>query len=215
MSTVMDVALQQTSGLLEAAEGQYAQAQPQGGHLAIQLGAEAAHAAPAPPPGADEAPGGSSVFECELEVILLQLALGHSLPSSQSPLAALPREVMQHHVARHVRSLYMEDLGGRGLLTPVQELAAPPEVVPPLLAISRAPPSLVRRVSVRRQTHVMPGVKRRQLTFADFAAGGSQQDNFGGEEDMHTRALLAALARFRSESPKDWPQPVSCDPDTN
>ena len=222
MSTVMDTHQLQTGSALPEADGHHAQAheQAQGAHPASQLGMEVGFEAPAQPP--HEALGESCFFQYELGDILLQAALGHSLPWSQSPFAQLPREVIQHHVARHVRSLYMDDLGGRGLLTPVQEAAASPDAPAPAPApqpLSRQPPALVRRVKVRRQTNVMPGVKRRFLTFADFADGGSQQASSEDEADMHTRVLLSALARFRSESPKDvgtaWPRPVSCDLDTN
>ena len=63
----------------------------------------------------------SGFTSMRLEDILLAVALGHSLHRSESLLAALPREVMQHHLARHIRQLFLEDLSARGLLTPVEE----------------------------------------------------------------------------------------------
>jgi hypothetical protein len=62
----------------------------------------------------------SCFYAFGLHDILLQLALGHSLCSSQSAFASLPREVMYLDIARHVRALYMQDLSDRGFLTPVQ-----------------------------------------------------------------------------------------------
>jgi hypothetical protein len=57
---------------------------------------------------------------CHLGDILLQIALGHSLKASHSLLTTIPCEILQLHIARHVRALYEEDLTDRGLLTPVQ-----------------------------------------------------------------------------------------------
>ena len=59
-------------------------------------------------------------MSCHLSDILLQIALGHSLKASHSLLTTIPCEVLQQHIARHVRALYEEDLTDRGLLTPVQ-----------------------------------------------------------------------------------------------
>lgn len=56
----------------------------------------------------------------QLHDILLQVALAHALPTSGSPLAALPREVVHLQIVRHVRELFLADLAVRGLLTPVQ-----------------------------------------------------------------------------------------------
>ena len=60
----------------------------------------------------------------ELEVIFTTLALGLSRP--ESLLSRLPKEIVGHHIARHVRRLYEEDLTGRGLLTPVHLIRPEP-----------------------------------------------------------------------------------------
>ena len=50
-------------------------------------------------------------------MILLQMALGHSLPASASLFATLPSEIMQRHIAPQVFHLILQE---RGFLTPVE-----------------------------------------------------------------------------------------------
>jgi hypothetical protein len=93
--------------------------------------------------------GGDSCFaQFDLEQIILQLMLGQSLKRSESMFAALPGEVVQLHLARHVRVLFMQDLGSRGLLTPVEAICL--TCLAPA-AVSREPPVLARRVNVVRR----------------------------------------------------------------
>lgn len=211
MGTMMDAAVHQ-GGAMQDDHAEEESGQAQGGHAASQY-------SPASPPDTDEAPIDSCFSRYGLEVILLQLALGHSLPSSESPLAALPREVMQHHVARHVRVLFMDDLGGRGLLTPVETSATSdfPDVLAPR-ALSREPPALVRRVCVRRDAPAaILSLKRRLLHVSDFSPPRPDLSGLDTEADKHTRAFLKTLAAFRAEIPKDvdfaTPSPLShsCD----
>ena len=98
----------------------------------------------------------------KLEDILLTLALGHALRRSSSPLATVPGEVMQHHVARHVRALFLSELGERGLLTPARKPAA------------SQPPAVSR---VRKSTMARPAPACARLNF-DEAAGGAPRPRF-------------------------------------
>ena len=83
--------------------------------------------------------GAASCFQTmQVDDILLLLAVGHSLPRTASPFAALPREVLQYHLAPAVRQLFVQDLAERGLLTPVQAPSAPPPRPPPLSGRRRA-----------------------------------------------------------------------------
>jgi hypothetical protein len=106
-----------------------------------------------------------------IEDILLVVALGHSLQRSESLLAALPREVMQDHLARHVRRLFDESLRERGLVTPVQQVqvATPPRPMRTSLTlprdVSRRPPKLVRRPRVCEPFATAP---RTALKLCDF-----------------------------------------------
>ena len=126
--------------------------------------------------GAD---GESCFAHCDLDQILLLLALGHC--SRHSQLAELPGEVIQHHLARHVRTLFMEDLGGRGLLTPVEAICA--TCLAPAAIMTAKPPAVARRVNVRVLRAPAPGVlglaskgiasfaqlQRASVAFSDFA----------------------------------------------
>ena len=104
------------------------------------------------------APDNSS--DSDLEAMLTTLALGHALARSKSPLACLPRDIISLHIARHVRSLYQEDLARRGLLTPVhliQRAASPPQrrLLSRLVCLAASAGSSVPQAvprAVRRQT---------------------------------------------------------------
>ena len=96
-----------------------------------------------------------------IEDILLQVALGHSLPRSESPLAALPGEVIQQYLAPSIRDLFVESLKERGLLTPDLEPAKPPTKPPPLAGKWRAPNARAIKVSQRP-----PKVQRVARSFA-------------------------------------------------
>ena len=211
MDTMIDPAVHQ-GGAMQVDHAEQESGQAQGGHAASQD-------SPASPPVTDEAHTDSCFSRYGLEVILLQLALGHSLPSSVSPLAALPREVMQHHVARHVRVLFMDDLGDRGLLTPVETSVTQDflDVLAPR-ALSREPPALARRLHVRRDAPApILCLKRRLLHVSDFCPARRDLLGLDTEADKHTRAFLNTLAAFQAEIPKDveaaTPSPLSycCD----
>ena len=94
-----------------------------------------------------------------LHSILLQVALAHALPSSCSPLAALPREVVHLQIARHVGELFLADLARQGLLTPVQ---MPEEG-------GGQPPKLARRESQLRTSLLAPTARRREDTGRKWA----------------------------------------------
>ena len=132
--------------------------------------------------------GSESCFEhVDVEHILLQLALGHSLHATRSPLAQLPREVLQHHLGNQVKCLFVQDLRCRGLLTPVPvEIAdANPEVgaVQAPTAVSRVPPPIARKVRVRMAREPNGHFKRPHLHFP----------NFGECEDDDARTALAKV----------------------
>jgi hypothetical protein len=210
MDTIMDQAVLQ-GGAMQDDHAEQESGQAKGGHAASQD-------SPASPPDTDEAHSDSCFSRYGLDVILLQLALGHSLPSSVSPITALPREVMQHHVARHVRVLFMDDLGGRGLLTPVETSATPDVLRVAPRALSRQPPALARRVHVRRDAPApILCLKRRLLHVSDFCPARRDLLGLDTEADMHTRAFLNTLGAFQAEVPKDvdaaTPSPLSysCD----
>jgi len=210
MDTIMDPA-EHHGGAMQDDHAEQESGQAQGGHAASQD-------SPDPLPDTDEAHIDSCFSRCKLEVILLQLALGNSLPSSESPLAALPREVMQHHVARHVRLLFMDDLGDRGLLTPVERSTTPDVLRDAPRPPSRQPPALVRRVHVRRDAPApILCLKRRLQHVSDFCTARQDFLSLDTEADKHTRAFLNTLAALQAEIPKDLdaatPSPLSysCD----
>ena len=131
----------------------------------------------------------SCFAQFDLEQILLQLTLGHSLKGSESMFAALPGEVVQLQ-ARHVRVLFMQDLRSRGRLTPVEAICL--TYLAPA-AVSREPPVLARRVNVVRMAgrstvlHANPGqgaaswanMHRSSLLLFDYA----NSSGLGGERD--------------------------------
>lgn len=101
-------------------------------------------------------PAQDNFSNSDLEAMLTTLALGHALARSTSPLACLPRDIISLNIARHVRSLYQEDLASRGLLTPVhliQRAAAPQQrrLLSRLVCFAASVPLAVPR-AVRRQT---------------------------------------------------------------
>jgi hypothetical protein len=173
--------------------------------------------------------GGDSCFaQFDLEQIILQLTLGQSLKRSESMFAALPGEVVQLHIARHVRVLFMQDLGSRGLLTPVEAICL--TCLAPS-AVSREPPVLARRVNVVRRAvrstglHANPGegadswanMHRFSMPLFDFA----NRSGLGGESDEEvacasspsaTRPLFPVSDSF--SSPSSGCEPDGCDQKT-
>lgn len=130
----------------------------------------------------------------QVEDILLVLAVGHSLPRSTSPLAALPREVMQHHLAPNVRHRFVDYLAERGLLTPVQAPSAPPSRPPPLVDVRR-----------RGATNRTLGwdVSRRPLlnkisTWPSSASPSS--DSGANEQGLLTHMMAATLWKFEEHA---------------
>jgi hypothetical protein len=81
-------------------------------HAPLWLPFLVASASPTPPRSSNEA----CFTEDDLGSVLLTLCLGHSLCSSQSMLKMLPGEVLQYHVARHLRALFPSPVPER--LTP-------------------------------------------------------------------------------------------------
>ena len=207
MDTIMDPA-EHHGGAMQDDHAEQESGQAQGGHAASQD-------SPDPLPDTDEAHIDSCFSRYGLEVILLQLALGLSLASSESTLATLPREVMQHHVARHVRVMYMDDLGDRGLLTPV-EMSKTPDVFDVFTprALSREPPALVRRVRVRRDKPIFC-LKRRLLHVSDFSPAQIARPDFlslDTEADTHaetTTAHAPASVPALAANPPPAPTPPS------
>ncbi len=148
--------------------------------------------------------GGESCFaQFDLEQILLQLTLGHSLKRSESMFAALPGEVVQLQ-ARHVRVLFMQDLRSRGLLTPVEAICL--TYLAPA-AVSREPPVLARRVNVVRRPvrstgmHANQGqgaaswanMRRFSMPLFDFA----NSSGLSGESDEKAACASSLLATRR------------------
>ena len=82
----------------------------------------------------------------KLEDVLLQIALGQSLPGSQSLLSVLSKDILQHSLATHIESGYWELRSQEGLLTPKQtstdfnRIANAPEIMAlPIPTLRRAP----------------------------------------------------------------------------
>ena len=123
----------------------------------------------------------------DIEDILLQVALGHSLPRSESPLAALPREVIQHYLAPSIRDLFVESLKERGLLTPDLEPAKAPIKPPPLAGKWRA--AHARAMDVLQRP---PKVQRVARPFA--ASPPDEDDSLAhvGEAEVVARTGTAA-----------------------
>jgi hypothetical protein len=127
----------------------------------------------APPCSRDE----GYFTENDLESVLLLVCLGHSLRSSQSLLRTLPGDLLQNHVARHLRALFTQELSERGLLTPrhmITDAACSragrrgiENSTDLLLNFSMPPPRVVRAVRVARPVPCFGG-KRTALAFPDF-----------------------------------------------
>lgn len=131
---------------------------------------------------------GTSCFtSMHLEDILLAVALGHSLHRSESLLAALPREVMQHHLARHIRQLFLEDLSARGLLTPVHTPTLTPRRPPPLRGKWRETQGRTREVTRRPPTI--------RMTTAPFTSSSLGVDDRCAEQAEGTTHAAAIMER--------------------
>jgi hypothetical protein len=87
------------------------------------------------------------LFEGSVQDILLQVALGHSLPGSQSCLAVLSKDIIQHALASAIEEIYWKIRSQEGLLTPKPVAMAKFSTEIP--AIIELPDQAIRRAVVR------------------------------------------------------------------
>ena len=80
--------------------------------------------------------------------VLLQVALGHSLIGSQSCLAALSKDIIQHALASAIEEAYWESRSQEGLLTP-KPVARRSKFCPELPEMAELPDQAIRRAVVR------------------------------------------------------------------
>ena len=80
--------------------------------------------------------------------VLLQVALGHSLIGSQSCLAALSKDIIQHALATAIEEAYWESRSQEGLLTP-KPVARRSKFCPELPEMAELPDQAIRRAVVR------------------------------------------------------------------
>ncbi len=106
------------------------------------------------------------LFEESVHVqdILLQVALGHSLIGSQSVLAALSKDIVQHALATAIEQAYWEMRSQEGLLTPKPAVRASkfcteiPESI-------KLPEQAIRRALVVRPVATVPRLFRAHSLF--------------------------------------------------
>ena len=135
----------------------------------------------------------SCFHQVGLAHILLQLALGHSLPCSRSRLALLPQEVLQKHLATQVRYLFFQDLQCRGLVTPV-DIPAHADLLhlPPVL-LAREPPPLVRKIRTHSALGPVSDVTRNRFNLSGLTKQGQDDDE---RAEMAGTMLRAAFSSF-------------------